>query len=84
MAHIEVDQMVIPGWKCGEVEVCSRLKGKVSKKKDFVYSMLAYVREYLEKWEAYFQIYTDGSKCEEGTAYAFYIPVFIVHSQFRV
>ena len=76
--------MVIPGWKCGEVEMCTRLKGKISKKKDFPHSMLAYGREYLEKWETCLKIYTDDSKCKEVTECSFYVPEFKVHTPFRL
>ena len=56
--------------------MCVRLKEYISEKKDFPHSMLAYGREYLEKWKTYLKIYTDGSKCEEMTACAFYVNEF--------
>ena len=43
VAHMEVDEVVIPSWKCGEVEKCFRLKENISKKKDYPHSMLAYI-----------------------------------------
>ena len=84
LAHKEVDEVVIPGWECGDVEVCTSLKGEISEKKDCPHRMLAYGREYLEKWQTYLKIYTDGSKCEKRAACAFYVLKFKVHSQFRL
>lgn len=63
----------IPYWECGDIKVCLDLANNISKK-DIPVINLAHSKEYLQKWNNHLKVYTDGSKSENKTGCAFYVP----------
>ena len=80
---LEIDEVITPDLGCVRKEVYTELKDNISNKKELPYIMLAYGREYLEKWERHLHSYTDRSKCDEKLASAFDVSELKVNTSYQ-
>ena len=75
---------VIPSWEFDWPDIVIDINKEVSKKRDSPQFMLTVVNEFMEKWSQHLKIYTDGSKVDEKTGCAFWIPHFKLGHTYRI
>ena len=73
-AYKEFITDTIPTWEYDNLIIDTGLHSKFSKKHDNPHLMKSLSLEGMEQWSSYLHIYTDGSKCNDNTAFAFHVP----------
>jgi ribonuclease HI len=82
--HEEKVAAGVPSWEFNLPDINLELKEHISKKFDHPMYMYSRALEHMTRWKQYMHVYTDGSKKDDRTGCAFYIPGMKFGSGIRI